>query len=285
VIWQRDLRAEYRIRMPIWGISASPVIERDLIIAQIGGEDACVVAFDKRTGEQRWSALADDASYSAPIVIDQAGQRVLVCWTGDRIVGLDPLSGREFWSEDFKWEQWPIAIATPVWHQDLLFFSEAHKGSLLLRLSADQLTVQRVWHRRREEVPDGNALHCLISTPQIDGDYIYGVDGQGVLRCLDLRTGVQLWEDRTAVPENRFATVHLVRHGPRTWLFNELGELIIGRLTPEGFNEISRAKLIDRTTDQLRQRGGVTWSHPAFAYGHVFARNDKELVCASLAIP
>jgi hypothetical protein len=40
--------------------------------------------------------------------------------------------------------------------------------------------------------------------------------------------------------------------------------------------------LIDPTLEQLRRRGGVTWSHPAFAYRHVFARNDKELVCADL---
>ena len=64
---------------------------------------------------------------------------------------------------------------------------------------------------------------------------------------------------------------------------NERGELIIARLTPEGFQEISRAKLIEPTTDQLRRRDGVTWSHPAFAYQHVFARNDKALVCADLS--
>ena len=93
----------------------------------------------------------------------------------------------------------------------------------------------------------------------------------------------QVWEDRTAVPPNRFATIHLVRHGERSWMFNERGELIIARLTPEGFQEISRAKLIEPTTDQLRRRDGVTWSHPAFAYRHVFARNDKALVCADLS--
>ena len=69
----------------------------------------------------------------------------------------------------------------------------------------------------------------------------------------------------------------------RVWMFNERGELVIAKLSPEGFHEISRAKLIEPTTTQLRQRGGVCWSHPAYANRHVFARNDKELVCASLA--
>jgi len=74
-----------------------------------------------------------------------------------------------------------------------------------------------------------------------------------------------------------------VRNGDRTWMFNERGELIIARLTPQGFQEVSRAKLLEPTREQAKLRGGVAWSHPAFAYRHVFARNDKELVCADLS--
>jgi hypothetical protein len=67
-------------------------------------------------------------------------------------------------------------------------------------------------------------------------------------------------------------------------MFNERGELIIAKLSPAGFEEISRAKLLEPTTDQLpRREGGVCWSHPAFANRCVYARSDKELVCASLA--
>jgi hypothetical protein len=66
-------------------------------------------------------------------------------------------------------------------------------------------------------------------------------------------------------------------------MFNERGDLIICRLSPKGYQEISRAHLLEPTEDQLRQRGGVCWSHPAYADKHVFARNDRELVCASLA--
>ncbi len=283
VLWRRDLRTEYRIRMPIWGIAAAPVIEGDLLIVQFGGEEACIGAFDKMTGRQRWTALADDASYSAPMVIDQAGRRVAVCWTGNRVVGLDAHTGRLYWEHPTPWERWPIAIATPVLHNDLLLLSEVHRGTHLFRLGRGEPTAELLWHRRKEEVEEGAALHCLISTPFIDGNHIYGADSRGVLRCLRLDTGEQLWEDRTAVPENNWATIHLVRNADRTWMFNERGELIIARLTPEGFDEISRAKLIDPTTEQLRRRDGVTWSHPAFAHRHVFARNDKELVCADLS--
>lgn len=285
VLWNRDLRAESKIRMPNWGIAAAPVIEGDLVIVHIGGEgEACLCAFDKRSGEPRWKALPDAACYAAPIVIDQAGRRVLVCQTGDRIVGLDAASGRLLWAHPFPWESWPIGIATPVLHQDLLLVSDAHQGTILLRLDQQKPGIEKVWHRKQKDVPDGKALHCLNSTPLIDGRHLYGVDVRGVLRCLRLETGEQVWEDKSAGPVENFATIHLVRNGDRTWMFNERGELIIARLAPDGFREISRAKLIEPTRDQMPgRRGGVTWSHPAFAYRHVFARNDKELVCADLS--
>jgi outer membrane protein assembly factor BamB len=130
-----------------------------------------------------------------------------------------------------------------------------------------------------------DALHSIISTPVFDGGHIYGVDSYGELRCLDAKDGERLWEDKTATPEARWSTIHFVKNGDRYFLFNERGDLLIGKLSPQGFQEISRAKLLAPTTDQLRQRGGVCWSHPAFANKCVFARNDKELVCASLAKP
>jgi len=283
VLWNLDLFAKYKIRMPNWGIAASPIVEDDLVVVQIGGTNACIVAFDKSTGEEKWTSQGDAASYSAPIIIDQAGKRVLVCATGDRLLGLDITDGKLLWEYPWAWEKWPIIISTPVLHKDLLMFCEAHKGTIILRVLQNETKVEKVWHRRRGKPEDGPALHCLNSTPMIRGEHIYGADSNGVLRCLRLDNGDQMWEDRTAVPIDKFSTIHLVINGERTWMFNERGELIIARLTPDGFDEISRAKLIEPTREQMRRPGGVTWSHPAFAYRHVFARNDKELVCADLS--
>jgi outer membrane protein assembly factor BamB len=152
----------------------------------------------------------------------------------------------------------------------------------MLRLRNDSFTAERIWRRRGRSERETDALHCMISTPMFDGDYVYGVDSYGQLRCLDAATGDRIWEDQTATPPARWSNIHMVRNGSRVWMFNERGELIIATLSPQGFREISRAWLIEPTTDQLRQRNGVCWSHPAFADRHIFARNDRELVCASL---
>ena len=96
-------------------------------------------------------------------------------------------------------------------------------------------------------------------------------------------TGDRVWENTSVVNINRWANVHLIQQGELTWMFNEHGELIISRLSPDGFKEISRARLIEPTTGQLNRGGtGVAWSHPAFAGRHVYVRNDRELVCANL---
>jgi outer membrane protein assembly factor BamB len=287
VIWSHDLRAEYAVRLPIWGMAATPVIEGDLLIVPVWGEgDAALVAFDVTTGAERWKALPDRGNYSAPIVIDQAGERVLVCWTGDRIVGVDPASGALHWEYPFAPKRIPLGIATPVLDGDTLFITAFYDGCVLLRLDQEKPAVEAVWRRagRNEIRTDG--LQSIISTPFVRDGHIYGVDSYGQMRCLDLETGERVWEDLTAVPKARWSTIHFVQNGDRTWMFNERGELLIGELSPEGFRELSRAALIEPTREQLNERGGVCWAHPAFAYRHVFARNDEILVCADLsAVP
>jgi outer membrane protein assembly factor BamB len=289
VLWKRDLDADYEIKMPIWGISSAPLVEGDLVIVQIGGKGACLVAFDRKTGEERWRALDDRASYTAPIMIEQAGKRVLVCWTGDHVAGLDSSTGKVHWKHPFPPEKMVISISTPVIEKDRLFVTSFYDGSLMLKVDPDRLAVEKLWKRigRSERPGETDALHSIIATPLAEGDYIYGVDSYGELRCLDAKTGDRLWENKTATPPGRWSNIHMVRNGENVWMFNEAGELIISRLSPKGFEEISRAKLIEPTPEQLRQRRagnfGVCWSHPAFAGKHIFARNDKEIVCANLA--
>jgi len=283
VLWSKDCNTEYKIRMPIWGISASPLIDGDLVIVQIGGEGACLAAFDKRTGKEKWHALDDNASYSAPILISQAGRPVMVCWTGDSVVGMNAQTGEVYWQHPFKPAKMVINVATPVLEKDRLFFTSFYDGSIMLGLKTDSLAVEPVWQRSGRDEMHTEALHSIISTPYLEGDYVYGVDSYGEFRCLDAKTGERIWESLQPTPKSRWSTIHMVKNGPRMWMFNERGELLIASLSPEGFHEISRAKLIAPTKVQLSMRGGVCWSHPAFANRHVFARNDEELVSASLA--
>jgi outer membrane protein assembly factor BamB len=283
----RDLRRDYKIRMPNWGIAAHPILESGLLITQIGGAgEACVIALDPATGEERWKAFPDEASYSPPIAFEHAGRRVVAMALGFRLVAFAPSDGRLLWSHEQPKSSWPISIPAPTVHGDLLFFSSAHAGSALFKLAADRPAVEVLWARdgRRPRSPD--ALTPVIPDPLVMDDRVVGVQSDGELRCLELRTGKRLWETLAPMPKAWHGTMHLVRageSGDRSWIFTELGDLILARLTAEGYRELARAKLLEPTKEQGPRGRAVTWAHPAFAYRHVFARSDRELVCADLS--
>ena len=288
--WKKDCEAEYEIEMPIWGIAGAPLIYQDLVILHIGGKDACVVALDRKTGKHVWKTLKDRAQYTAPFLVKQAGKDVVIVWTGDSVAGLDAATGEVYWRYEWKPRNMPIGIATPVVDGDRVFFTGFYDGSLMLRLAEKEgkPSFEKLWQIAGRDERNTEALHSIISTPILRGGYIYGADSYGELRCLDAKTGERIWEDLTATPKARWSNLHFVERITdgklqEDWLFNERGELLIGHLSPKGFTEVSRGKLIEPTQEQLRQRGGVCWAHPAYANRCVFIRNDNELVCASLA--
>lgn len=281
ILWQKNLKNHYEIRMPIWGIAATPlVIDNKIILHISGSNNACVVALDKNTGNEIWRNLDDIAAYSAPIFIEKNGIRIVVAWTEDSLAGLNLETGEIFWR--FPWKVGSgMSIATPVLYEDHIFVSCFYSGSMLIKLSDNYTSAKKIWQRSGESERKTDALHCVMNTPTIIDGFIYGIDSYGELRCLEFSTGDRLWEDLTAVNKNRWANIHFIQSGSKTWMFNEHGELIISELSPRGFTEISRAKLIEPTKKQLPR--GVTWSHPAFANKHIFVRNDNKLVCADLS--
>jgi outer membrane protein assembly factor BamB len=281
VLWKKELNTEYEINMPIWGLASTPLVVDDKIIVHVSGsQNACVVAFNKDTGKELWRSLDDRAGYSAPILIEKNNVQVLVSWTEHSLSGLDPESGKIYWR--FPWTTGSgMSISTPVLHRDHILVSAFYSGSLLVKLGDDYTSAEKVWQRSGESERKTDALHCVMNTPVIIDDYIYGVDSYGELRCLEFSTGNRIWEDLTAVEPDRWANIHFIQEGKRTWMFNEQGELLITELSPQGLKEISRAKLIEPTRKQLAR--GVTWTHPAFANNHVFIRNDERLLCADLS--
>jgi outer membrane protein assembly factor BamB len=287
VIWHRSFKRDYGVETQTWGFASPPLVDDERVYCLVGGEGHTVVAFDRETGREVWRALnAREPGYAPMTFIEAGGRRQLVAWDSDAINGLDPKTGQVFWSEPFKTKM-AHAIGTPRRHGDFLFISSFFDGSLLLRLDRTEPKVTVEWRIKgvSEIRPEG--LHSLMSTPFIEDGHIYGVCSFGQLRGLKLENGDRLWE--TIVPTRidgklaRWTTAFLVKHEDRFFIYNEVGDLIIARLTPQGYQEISRAHLLDPTN----RAGGrdVHWSHPAFANGHVFVRNDRELLRADLRTP
>jgi len=288
VVWSRDLGSEIQIDMPIWGLTSSPLVEGDavIILPSAGRQGACVMAFHRKTGKELWRAFDDPAGYVSPITIEQAGKKVLVAWTGRRIAGMDPATGKVYWEIPTKPNRMPINVPTPALNPEgnIMFLSVFYDGSKLIELNKNEPAAKLLWARQGINERNTDALHCMISPPFIKGDHIFGVDSYGQLRCLEMARGDRIWENLNATLPGRWSTIFPVQQREKTWMVNEAGELLIAEITSTGYREIDRVNIIDPTTPlQQRNSGTVLWSPPAFAMKSVFVKNDKELIRVDLS--
>lgn len=286
LIWKKDYVNDYGTTVPVWGMVGAPLVEGKLLIALVGGEpDAKVVAFDKMTGNEVWRALSSDfePGYAPPIIVETGGVRQLIIWHPKAIVSLDPATGDPYWRQPFEIEL-GMTVATPVFEDGRLLVSSFFNGSMLLSLDAEKPEARLLWKGKSNSEIKTDGLHALITTPFIDHGYIYGICSYGQLRALDAGTGERVWESMQPVGEKaRWAAGLMVRNGDRYFINNDRGDLIIAALSPQGYREISRTRLLEPTSAaSRREMKAVLWSHPAYANGHIVARNDKEIVRADL---
>ena len=288
IVWQKDFVRDFDASIPSWGMSGAPLVDGDRLIALVGGEpNAKVIAFNKHTGDEIWRALSSDwePGYNQPTIITHAGVRQLIIWHPRAISSLDPVTGKVYWDVPSEVDM-GMTVATPVHSGSHLLVTSFYNGARMLQLDDDKPDARMLWAGKSNSEVATDAIHSTISTPVIDGDYIYGIDSHGELRCLELATGKRVWESMALVKDRaRWATAFLVRNGDRYFINNDRGELVIAKLSPKGFHEISRTQLIEPTHPYARRRelGAVHWSHPAYANKHIFVRNDREILKASLA--
>lgn len=271
LIWGRNLGKEYTVR--VLECRASPLIDGNLLIVPAYGKPgAALVALDKADGKELWKALDETVASSSPVIVNAGGARQLIFWTGASVTSLNPATGEIFWREPVVTSS-NDSISTPVVDGHHLLIS-----GLMMELGADKPTARVLWPGRLV-----GTRHILshTSTPVLQGDHVYSARSSGELVCLEAATGRQVWGAKDVTTMRNGSSIHLAPCGDFMYLFTDRGDLILARLTPQGYDEISRAHLIEPTTPFAGPK--MAWTPPAFANGHVFARNDEEVVCASLA--
>lgn len=286
ILWRKDYVKDFRTQIPVWGVAGAPLVDGNRLIAIAGGHPgALVIALDKTTGRELWRALppGEDMGYAQPVLIEAAGRRQLIAWNPDAVSALDPANGEILWRQPFR-VHLGVTLSTPVFDGLRLLVSCFYNGSMLLDLSSE--AAKLLWRGKSDSEIRTDGLHTVVNTPVIADGHIYGICSYGQFRCLRLSTGERVWETLAVTKEKaRWASGFIVRHRDRYFINNDRGELIIARLAPSGYQEISRAQLIKPTSDpgNRRELGSVNWSHPAYANRHIVARNDEEIVRYSLA--
>jgi outer membrane protein assembly factor BamB len=289
VIWSKDFVADCKAPVPLWGFAAHPLLDGDKLICLVGGRDQIVVAFDKNTGAEKWHALSfknrqTQIGYCPPMIYTIGGKRQLIIWHPESVNGLNPESGDVNWSQPFSVKA-NLTIPTPRQAGDLLFLTSFYNGAMMLKWGDGKPSV--LWRSEvaSEDPRRTDTLNSIIPTPFLKDGYIYGMCSYGELRCLRARDGKRMWMSLKAAEVHdesvRWANAFVIEQGDRFFLPNEKGDLLIARLSPQGYEEIDRAHILDPTDPSPGRL--VVWSHPAFANKSMYARNDKEIVCVSLA--
>ncbi len=277
IIWSKDLKKEYGTKAALWGYAAHPLIDGDNLLTLAGGSGSHIVALDKLTGAEKWrSSTSTEQGYSPPTIIEFAGARQLILYRPDAVSAVNPDNGKEYWSVPYQASNGSI-IMSPIVMGEYLYVAGYSNKSLLLKLDTEKPAVTEVWRDKRNIICPVNVQPFLV------GDVLYGFDQKGVMRAIKLPDGEMLWETQDVIGKRPAGseTAFLVQHEDHFWLFNELGELIIAKLTPEGYTEIDRFKVIEQSNFAFGR--DVVWSMPAFANKHAYIRNDNEIICVDLA--
>lgn len=283
LIWSKSFGKDYGTSTPIWGFAGHPVVYGDHVICLVGGKDALIVSFDKKTGQEKWKVLdAKEPGYAPPRVILAGGVPQLIVFHPMAVASLDPATGKTYWSHEVKPSYGMSIMGPQCGGGDLLFAGGIGGAGVAVKLDKSAPKADVEWTGKRT-----SALYPVNMTPLIHEGVMYGCDQPGAFRAVSMKDGHRLWSSMLPamgkdVAETNLTsgTAFLVRNGEKYFLFGETGDLILAKLTPESYTEVSRAKILEPTGEAFGRK--VVWSHPAFANGCVFARNDKEIVCHSL---
>lgn len=291
-VWMIDTMEKFGVVQNFFGVGSTPVVFKDVVIANIGGSPpnsppnvyagnvrgngTGVVAFDKLTGEVRWQASDELASYASPVIAEIDGRPWCFVYARGGLVALDPRSGEvEF---EFPWRSRLLesAIASsPVVVGDEVLISESYElGSALLRAKPGEY--EEVWTDRNKHRDQSLMLHW--NTPVVLDGYIYGSSGrhsgQAELRCVEWKTGRVMWSK----PGLRWSSLLYV--DGRLLCLSEDGTLRVLRPNPEEYDELAEFQFRDSTGQPLLRE--PVWVAPALSDGKLYLRGKDRLVCLDL---
>ena len=262
-VWSVDTRARFRFRKAFFGAAGSPLVEDGRVIANVGGPEGGIVAFDADSGGVLWAAAGEEASYSSPVGAAFGGVRHALFFTRDNLVSLDPATGRERFRRGWRARiRASVNAATPLVVDDLIFVSAQYgTGAGVFRAAASGL--EELWTS-----DDAMSNHYATSVHR-DG-HLYGYHGRQEygpsLRAVALETGEVAWD------EPRFGAGSVLLAGGLLVVMRESGELLLAPASPDAFTPVARAQLL---------RGTVR-AYPALAGGRFYVRNGDTLLAVDL---
>jgi outer membrane protein assembly factor BamB len=279
ILWKRDLNAEFKVPQDFFGTATTPLIEKDLLIINIGAPGGpTVAAFDKNNGKMLWGAGDEwGPSYASPIAADVQGRRRIFVFTGGEsqpptggLLVIDPADGRIDFSFPWRSRSYEsVNASTPLVIGNQVFLSATYRtGAALLNLEPDG-GYKVAWTSPEFDLHFTMPIH-------LDG-YLYGFAGRNepdaALMAVELATGKTAWRkvpewEETLEINGTSRTISestyrgsLLRVDGHFLTLGEHGHLLWLDLSPKGYKQIARAWLF---------RAPETWTPPVLSHGLLY---------------
>lgn len=185
---------------PVHGNGSSPVLFEDLLIFSADAEtEPKVIALDKTTGQQRWAfARQSDAkkkfSFCTPLIIDVNGQKQLITPGSGVVNALNPTTGEEIWR--CYYDQGYSVVPRPVYAHGMIFLSSGYDKSVLYAIKVDgkgDVTTTHIAWKIEKAAPHNPSMAVI-------GDELYFVADNGILSCVDAKSGQVHYSERCTGP-------------------------------------------------------------------------------------
>jgi outer membrane protein assembly factor BamB len=262
-LWGHHLTAEFQVPRNFFGVGSSPLAEGGLLLVNVGGKEAGIVAFAQDSGREVWRATRDGASYASPRAATIDGRRLAIFFTRQGIVLLDPPTGAVQFQ--MRWRarsNASVNATTPVVIGNRVLFSASYEtGAILLQVGKK---VETLWQ-------SDDVLSSHYSNIVTYEGHLYGFDGRqesgARLRCVELATGKVKWtRDDFGCGTTVLAQGNLI-------VLTERGDLVLVGASPSGYHERARAHVLDALPCR---------AHLALANGLLYGRDGRTLVCWNL---
>jgi outer membrane protein assembly factor BamB len=215
VVWERSLASDYDGEEGYFGISTTPIVWNNVVVAIVGGKSAAIVGVDLKTGKTRWTAGEGNAEYASPIAIEADGKSRIVCVLQTETYAIDPRDGSIAWQIPYGNRGTKVQAATPIRVGDDSLFLTASYNIGALSVSASDGKAN--WQSK-------DLISSQFASPIFAASSIYGCHGREdggpvALRCIDPQTQTVQWT------KERFGVAHLIGAGNQLLACKQSGQL------------------------------------------------------------
>ena len=260
VLWRKDFSRDFKSTAPVFGASASPIVDGNNVIVHVGGDDSgALTAFDAATGKVNWKWDGDGPAYTSPVIGTFGGVRQLITQSQKHCIAVSPSDGKLLWKIPFT-TPFDQNSVTPVVAGDLVIFGGVQKPTFALKVTGAEAAP--AWEVRE--------ITMYMSTPVINGTTLYGMSDKqrGSLFMMNAKDGEVLWRSEGRLGENASIT----DIGSALLVMAVSGELTVHQKTANALKELMKYKVAD----------SPVWASPAIAGDKLLIKDKTTLMLYSI---